>query len=773
MLENKKVLKFLEHFSIITVAENKVPNFSWKKCQTEKLTPEQLIKQLEYKGGHIKKDGREMPGTDNFGIVTGFQDLEVIDVDLKVFSTAKEQKEFWDEFSGYLDDNILDFKDKFAVYKTKNAGYHILYKTKRVEGNLKLAALKGHKEAVIETRGIGGYVFAYPENKVFKKSYFDIDYISDDDREILFSFARMYNFVDEKPIEPEKKKNEYEPGEITCWDDYNNKHSVFDVISDEFSIVANLSKKYIIKRHGADSAHSGYVFKDNGCMYLHSTGTLYPHEKQISAFVAYSYKYHQGDLSDAAKELYQKGYGSRLKKKVQENEKKVPKNESLLENYSINKNDLVFPIDIFPKPIQSYLMECNTTLDSNVDYMGVSLLWLVSVCIGNSIEIEVKRGWRENCSLWVAVVGKAGIGKTPSINNVIFPIQKINSREIKKYIQEIEKYNFYNNLTKKEKEDYPEVEKPVKKQFIANDITLEALVDLHQESDNAVGVFKDELAGWLKDMNKYREGSDLEFWLSVWSGKSVNLNRLTRPGSFVDKPFIPVLGGIQPGILNGFYTEENKDNGFMDRMLLSFPEAIVDTYNDREMPYEVLEWYKEVIISFFDTLKRKVNRNLEGEIEPIVAHFDDDARKEWKRIFNEITHYQNDEDENEYLKSMYPKQKSYIPRFALLIHVFNAFFDSSNIKVDEISKESILKAERLSKYFIATAKKIKFNSVEVNQYKTILNENKKKSTREKIKEIYNNNTNFNRTEIAEMLGVSRQIVIKYANEAAEAGVNKV
>ena len=29
----------------------------------------------------------------------------------------------------------------------------------------------------------------------------------------------------------------------------------------------------------------------------------------------------------------------------------------------------------------------------------------------------------------------------------------------------------------------------LKKQFIANDITLEALIDLHQESDNAVAVF--------------------------------------------------------------------------------------------------------------------------------------------------------------------------------------------------------------------------------------------------------------------------------------------
>ena len=39
------------------------------------------------------------------------------------------------------------------------------------EGNLKLAKLKGHKEAVIETRGRYGYVFAYPENKVSKRLF--------------------------------------------------------------------------------------------------------------------------------------------------------------------------------------------------------------------------------------------------------------------------------------------------------------------------------------------------------------------------------------------------------------------------------------------------------------------------------------------------------------------------------------------------------------------------------------------------------------------------
>ena len=96
--------------------------------------------------------------------------------------------DFFDEYIGYLKDNILDFEKKIVVYKTKNDGYHLLYKSKRVQGNLKLAKLKGHTEAVIETRGIGGYIFAYPENKVSNLSYFNIQYISDDDRDIIMSF---------------------------------------------------------------------------------------------------------------------------------------------------------------------------------------------------------------------------------------------------------------------------------------------------------------------------------------------------------------------------------------------------------------------------------------------------------------------------------------------------------------------------------------------------------------------------------------------------------
>ncbi len=138
-------------------------------------------------------------------------------------------------------------------------------------------------------------------------------------------------------------------------------------------------------------------------------------------------------------------------------------------------------------------MLCNQTLNSSVDYMGCSVLWMLSLMIGNSVKVQVKTGWIETGILWIAIVGRPGVGKTPNINNVIFPLQKANNNEVKKYIDQMDRYKNYQALDKQKKEDYEEVKKPDKGQFIASDITIEALVELHEENKNAVGVFKDDV----------------------------------------------------------------------------------------------------------------------------------------------------------------------------------------------------------------------------------------------------------------------------------------
>ena len=745
-------------YSLITVGNNKMPNYSWKQCQTIPLSKDKFKLQYDYKGGIIKKDGTEMQATNGVGIVTGYDNLEVIDIDLKVFTSLEEQNNFWNELLSFIKANIDDFELKFVIYKTKNQGYHILYKCDTVAGNTKIAKLKGMKEAVIESRGIGGYVFIY-DNQISDLSYIDIQTITAKDRDILWSICKTYNYVEEE-IQPEKTHHvEYKEADIKPWDDYNKKVSIFDIVGEDFKIIRTISDKYIIKRHGGDSAHSGYVYRNSGCMYLFTTATIYPHEQLITPFKAFAYKYHKGDFKQAGAEAYRLGYGTRV----------VPKPKEIKEKIKIESNDLIFPIDIFPLHIQNYIIECNKTLDSSIDYMGCSMMWLLSVIIGNSMVMKVKNGWKEVANIWIAVVGQAGIGKSPSIQNILSPLQDINSREIKEYIKKSEKYKVFSDMTAKEKENHEEVKKPKNTQFIANDITLEALVQMHEENPNAVGVFKDELNGWFKDMNKYRAGSDLEFWLSTWSGKSVSLNRKTATSSFVDKPLIPVHGGIQPGILNIFYTEENKDNGFIDRMLLSYPDMIIEKYNDNEMDYQTIQWYNDLIVNFYQYVKNNlVSYNEFEDIQPNVCVFLPDARIEWKRIFNEITDIQNSDEENEYMKSMLPKQKSYIPRFAMLINAFNLYVEGCrDHKLFEVTKESILKAEKLSKYFIAMAKKIKVNSIERNELKETITLNKTKTNFEKFIEMYRVNPEMNKKEAGELLGVSRQQIYRWVDEISK------
>jgi len=735
---NKSYLRKLagQGYSIIPVDQDKRPMGSWKQYQTSHRSPDDI----EQLNSHL------------YGLVTGYNDVEVIDIDLKVIVGLPQQKKWWQEYLSFIKDNIEDFEDKVVIAKTRNAGYHILYKCENPSGNTKIACLKGHKEAIIESRGMGGMVVLY-ESFITQRQYHQIDYITEKEREIIWSISKTFNYVEHITTD-EPKKSEYKGEKVTPWADYNSKHTAMDLIQDDFVIVRNTTNSYIIKRHGATSPHSGYVYKDSGCMYLFSTGTAYPNEQLLSPFAIYSHKYHNGDFTSAAADLYRQGYGTRQVPEVKFKEE-IP--QEIIERVQ-------FPIDIFPENIQKYMLVSDQTLGLSVDFMGSSFLWMMSVIVGNTIKIEVKSGWQEIATLWIAIVGKPGIGKTPSINQVIYPLREANVKEQKEYAKQYAKWKEYEALDKKERQYAEEIQKPLSHQFMVNDITLEALVDLHEQNPNAVGIFKDELAGWFKDMNKYRQGSDLEFWLSTWSGTSISLNRKTSKSAFVDKPFLPVLGGIQPGVFEDFSTGANKENGFVDRILISYPELIVNRYNDRHMDQDIIEWYRSYVLNLRDIVNKQLLKfNEKGEIESIVAKFDSQAQKEWIRIHDKITDIQNSDDENEYMKSMLPKQKSYIPRFALLMQFIWSSEDDS-YSFATVRKESLLRAERLSEYFINMSKLVKVDVKEKNQLRSIAKSTGSMDTFEQFKAMYHSNKKVNRTTASEILEVSRKTVQRWVKK---------
>ena len=704
-------------YSVIPIGDSKKPIGSWKANQDRQATADELKLLLSN------------PKVAGLGVVCGFNGLEVVDVDLKVLKDKKDQVVFWRSFLGMAKDNIDDFENKFSIYQTISGGYHIIYRCEAIEGNKKLARTVLSPEAILETRGTGGYVKVY-ENCVSELGYLQVKQVSVEDRNILIEICNSFDGYN--PLGAEQ--------EITPWKDYDSKNTVWGLIFDEFDIVEEKADRLVIKRHGAKSEHSGFIYKNSGCMFLFSTGTIYPAETLLSPSTVFTIRYHGGNFSQAAKDLYRQGYGSR----------RMPVREFVRRECV---EEVAFPIDIFPVFFRDYMQEYSKTLGFSVDYMGCSLLWATSLAIGNTIRVRLKDGYDDICTVWLALVGNPGVGKTPSIKAIIKPVMDLNYDMIENY-----------NLSRKEYEDTikqdkkAEIAEPVRSQMVVGDITLESLADIHQNRPQGIGVFKDELAGWFKDMNKYNKngGGEIEQWLSMWSGEGISVNRKTSRDAFVRSAFVPVLGGIQPDVLESIFTEDFKANGFADRMLLCYPELTVQHFTKQSMDYGMINTYVAMIKDLFAWMQELRDR------QPVYTfRLSEEAMEEYIKFHRRITDIENGDTENEYMKSMLPKMKQYILRFALILQVLDQFTKQEGIVC--IDRNNILRAESLCNYFITMAKKVKVRAIDKRDMKAIV-KNDGKSLKDKCYDIWKANPRFNKNQAASMLEVSRQTVHNWVKE---------
>ena len=686
------------------------------------------------------------PQTTSFGLVTGYNDVEAIDIDSKILPTKKDRDGFLNEYFNLLDNHIDDFYKKVCVVRTQSGGFHILYKSKSIVGAKKIAKPKGHKEALIESRGTGGFVYIYERVKGLQ--YHEIDYISEEDRELLWQISKTYDHEEPKlEIKTTKTTPSNRDGK-SAWEDYAEKNNILSICGDEFDIVRKGKSSTMIKRKGAESAFSGHIYDNSGKMFLFSTGTIYPHEKPLNSFDIYTYKYHQGDYSASAKQAYADGYGDRIEREI---------HIEPTEEIEIEEDG--FPLDIFPDFFAHYIRQCNKKLNASVDFMGVATLWMISTLIGNTFNVKVKNGWIDRAIIWISVIGNAGVGKTPDLKLVLKPLMKLNSQEIKRYIKEYGEYKEYDEMSKEDKDVNATVEKPFKKQLIVDDITMESLIDIHTNNPKSIGVFKDELAGWFKDMNKYRDGSDKERYLSAWSGDSIILNRKTTEDAYVEHPFIPILGGIQPSIFKEFQTEENQSNGFMDRMLFCNPNKIAQYPTDEELDEELIGDYRDLIFRIKDNVDTHFTEEVDGVIIPKVLELTKEAKALYKKQHCELIDLMNSDNEVHYYQGMYAKQITYIPRFALIIEFLNAIVD--DVAPTEISVESIEKAGRLSKYFVNMAKVNKSENIKQGKMQDVIIKMKGKPNADIAKKIVELFPETPKKKIAESMEVSVRMIYKY------------
>jgi len=99
--------------------------------------------------------------------------------------------------------------------------------------------------------------------------------------------------------------------------------------------------------------------------------------------------------------------------------------------------------------------------------------------------------------------------------------------------------------------------------------------------------------------------------------------------------------------------------------------------------------------------------------------------------------------------------KTYIPRFALLLAIFDTLYSG---EVPKVGKRQMEGAKRIADYFVKTASFVFASSNISNDIKQVESNMRGKTKNEKI--VLLSNSGFKQSEIAKYFGLSRQMVSK-------------
>jgi len=326
-----------------------------------------------------------------------------------------------------------------------------------------------------------------------------------------------------------------------------------------------------------------------------------------------------------------------------------------------------FPVDVLPNVIQEIVKSANDTLNFPVEYTAISILYAVSVSMGLTYEIEVKKGYKLSGLIYCMLLGNPGVSKTHPLKMILQPIQDIDRNNNSIYKQELEVYNQEVFEEKKKKvDDRNRIKKPIRKQLLLTDATPEAVIDVMSFNDRGIGLYNDELSGWFGNFNRYNNGSSMQFWLSVFSSTSYTVNRKTTEDIFIDKLYIPVIGTIQPEALMEVFNKM-PNNGFLDRFLTAYPKDAKKEYlNDKDMPDELLGMWGDIVNHIYKVPKGYFEGTF--EIAPIPLKLSSESKPIFEKWQKDNTDLINDTEDSK-LQGVYSKSEILVLRLALILEV--------------------------------------------------------------------------------------------------------
>ena len=346
------------------------------------------------------------------------------------------------------------------------------------------------------------------------------------------------------------------------------------------------------------------------------------------------------------------------------------------------------PLEALPLTIQKLLLEASRVFgDLPLEVPTVSFLAFLSGCVGQSVTLEVKRGWLAAGNLYWAIVAPSGLGKSPCANAILRPLWRKDHQARERWKSEMAAYQIAQEERKQgganSAADSPSP-MPILTQYIVDDATMEAIGGILADNPRGLLWCCDELATLMQNLDRYTNGKggskgrllssyDCSPWKTSRSDRERNQSVLAA--------VLSIFGTIQPKSLKSVFSPKDADSGLLPRFafILARREKPPRLSDDEFQGEAILSELAELLLNMKMT-------ELEGRPVPETVRLSAEAYGLYKQWSQEVT--QATWDVSEIDRLIVPKVLGMLPRLALLLHVLESALESLESHLPSLESES-------------------------------------------------------------------------------------
>ena len=355
---------------------------------------------------------------------------------------------------------------------------------------------------------------------------------------------------------------------------------------------------------------------------------------------------------------------------------------------------------LLPSALRPWLTDVSQRIQCPPEYPAIGAIVALGSVIGRACAIRPKRhdDWSVIPNLWGSAVGSPSAMKTPAVREAMRPLSALARKAAEEHAErdyerqavearlkslklEMQKAAKKGGDLTAYKEDFDEIEAQAQeanaeRRFIVYDATVEKLGELLRDSSRGLLLFRDELAGWLRLLDKVGRENDRSFYLEAWNGDGPYVyDRIGRGTVVIDAACVSILGTIQPGPL-GAYLRAAVDGGGGDDGLIQRFQLMV--YPDQSKAWENVDRWpnseaKRNAAELFERLAHADPQDLGADVsDPDVTpfvRFTDKAQKFFDDWRNELENRLRTGDEHPAIEAHLVKYRSLLPSLALIFQL--------------------------------------------------------------------------------------------------------